>query len=121
MSEEDIVGKIFQSLTVRKIAVPAHADNAEPRIRKFFFNTAEFRKGHVRAYVFRPSLCRRQFDVVKARRSDTRDGFVERKTVIRIGIDRNDTLFHNPPAPQASENPNSRTLSLDPLGNSRKR
>ena len=121
MSEEDIVCKIFQSITVRKIAVSAHADNAESLIRKFFFNAAEFRKGHVRAYVFRPSLCRRQFDVVKARRSDALDRFVERKTVIRIGIDCNDTLFHNPPAPQASENPISRTLALNPPGNRGKR
>ena len=121
MGKEDIVGKIFQSLTVRKIAVPAHADNAESRIRKFFFNAAEFRKGHVRTYVFRPPLCRRQFDIVKARRSDALDRFVERKTVIRIGVDCNDTLFHNPPAPQASENPSVRTLSLNPPGNRRKR
>ena len=90
--QPDILLEIGNAFGVHQVAVPAHGERNQLVSAKQILNCQQLLKGHIRKDVFRPALCRRQFNVMETRPANARDGLFDGVAVIAVGIDRDDAL-----------------------------
>ena len=94
--QADILHKVGKALRIHQIAVAAHRNWGQARFLQLILHLAQPRKRHRGKNMLRPALCRGQLNIMEARLLNARNGFLQRKSVVTVGICDDNTLQNHP-------------------------